>query len=62
MNNLGVNEKEDIRQFNYYGNVAELDDDEDVEKLEREIDEVMKGVAKGEQDKNNLVIDNNNNN
>lgn len=32
-----------MRQFNYYGNVGENElDEEDVEKLEKEIDEVLK--------------------
>ena len=42
---------DDIRQFNYYGQVNGTEgglldniDEEDVEKLEREIEEVMKGT------------------
>lgn len=32
-----------MRQFNYYGNIPEEEiDEEDVEKLEREIEEVLK--------------------
>ena len=55
-------DKDDMRQFNYYGHVGsgelgDQEEEEDVQKLEAEIEEVMKGAAtrKSEVSKQNIV-------